>query len=172
MSNLFRVAVLVAFASYLGIPAGVTSAATTKPAAAPKATASPKSTAAAKPTAAQLEALNAVNANRIRVKASPVKLNSALNTAAQKFAEYMAKTGKFSHTADGKAPWTRMSEAGYRWSAAGEIIAAGYGSWTSAINNGWMNSTGHRNILLSKSYSDIGVGHAGRYWVIDFGRPR
>jgi hypothetical protein len=43
--------------------------------------------------------------------------------------------------------------------------------------NGWMNSTGHRNNILSTNYWEIGVGYAtaggstyGRYWTQDFGQ--
>ena len=39
----------------------------------------------------------------------------------------------------------------------GENIAYGY-STPAQVVNGWMNSEGHRKIILSASYSKIGVG--------------
>ncbi len=57
----------------------------------------------------------------------------------------------------------------------GENIAAGY-STPQEVMNGWMNSTGHRNNILSTNNWEIGVGYAsvngsdyGRYWTQDFG---
>jgi hypothetical protein len=58
----------------------------------------------------------------------------------------------------------------------GENIAAGYGT-PDSVMNGWMNSTGHRNNILSTGSWEIGVGYATqsgstytRYWTQDFGR--
>lgn len=69
--------------------------------------------------------------------------------------------------------WDRIKD--YYPSPRAENIAAGY-STPQSVMNGWMNSTGHRNNILSTSSWEIGVGYHqgsgsyGRYWVQDFGR--
>ncbi len=54
------------------------------------------------------------NAFRGQEKRSPLKVNAKLAAAAQKFADFMARTDIFSHTADDKEPWQRTTEAGYK----------------------------------------------------------
>lgn len=112
-----------------------------------------------------------INKERAKRKLKPVKLDSKLTGAAQDFAAYMSKHKKFSHTADGRSPGQRISAKKYKWSACGEIIAKGYPN-AAAVVKGWMNSSGHRAIILGKSYTEIGVGKAGAYWVVDFAKPR
>ena len=51
---------------------------------------------------------------RTQEKRAPLKTNPELAGAAQAFAEYLAHTDKFSHTADGKEPWDRTTKAGYQ----------------------------------------------------------
>ena len=70
--------------------------------------------------------------------------------------------------------WTRIGK--YYTGAMGENIAAGY-STPQEVMTGWMNSTGHRNNILSTNNWEIGVGYAsvngsgyGRYWTQDFGK--
>lgn len=57
-----------------------------------------------------------------------------------------------------KLPWTRMQDAGYHYSWAGENIAAGY-TVPASVMNGWMNSSGHRANILSTNFREIGVGY-------------
>ncbi len=61
-----------------------------------------------------------------------------------------------------------MESFGIKYTAAGENIAMGQRT-ASEVMNAWMNSPGHRNNILSPSFSEIGVGLAkgpnGRlYW--------
>jgi uncharacterized protein YkwD len=89
----------------------------------------------------------------------------------------MAENHFTGHTgSDGSSAGERMAEAGYDWTTWGEIIA--YGSVVSAsqVVDLWMNSPGHRAIILSSSYEDYGVGYVsdpasdwGHYWTVDFG---
>ena len=58
---------------------------------------------------------------------------------------------------------------------AGENVAYGYRSGVSVVNDGWMNSDGHRANILNPSFTLIGIGarlgHDGRWYVSQvFGR--
>ena len=58
---------------------------------------------------------------------------------------------------------------------AGENVAYGYGTGKSVVNDGWMNSEGHRANILNPSYRLMGIGarkgHNGRWYVAQvFGR--
>lgn len=95
-------------------------------------------------------------------------LDETLQAAADLRAE---ETGQvFSHTRpDGTKCFTVLEQFGIRYGAAGENIAAGYGS-AAAVVEGWMNSEGHRANILSLPFHKLGVGFAeaddayGYYW--------
>ena len=125
------------------------------------------------------------NAFRTQEKRGPLKTNPELAAAAQGFAEYLARTDKFSHTADGKEPWDRTTKAGYQYCIVLENIAYEYdsaGFTTEALAadfvHGWENSPEHRKNLLDPDVQDVAVGLArssctGRYYAVqDFGRPK
>ena len=54
---------------------------------------------------------------------------------------------------------------GITYRTAGENIARGYAT-PKAVVDGWMNSKGHRENILNKTYTEIGVGRVadGNYW--------
>ncbi|MFI8347891.1 CAP domain-containing protein [Streptomyces sp. NPDC085596] len=115
-----------------------------------------------------------VNAERAKVGCSPVKLNSTLTKAAQDHSADMAAHNTMSHTgSDGSDPGSRITAAGYQWSAYGENVAYGYAT-PEQVMAGWMDSPGHRENILNCSYKEIGVGLAqpGSYWTQDFGTAR
>ncbi|MEW2314494.1 CAP domain-containing protein [Streptomyces bauhiniae] len=115
-----------------------------------------------------------VNAERAKAGCSPVALNSTLTKAAQDHSADMAAHNTMSHTgSDGSDPGSRITAAGYQWSAYGENVAYGY-STPEQVMDGWMNSPGHRENILNCSYKEIGVGLAqpGSYWTQDFGTAR
>lgn len=114
-----------------------------------------------------------------------LKVNSRLSRAAEEFAAYLARTDKFSHTADGKTPSQRVSEHGYQYCLVDENIAwelnsAGFTTQglARALVDGWERSPGHRRNMLDDGVEEIGVGIArskstGRYYAVqDFGRPK
>ena len=68
------------------------------------------------------------NLFRTQEKRAPLKINPELAGAAQAFAEYLAHTDKFSHTADGKEPWDRTTKVGYQNCIILENIAYEYNS--------------------------------------------
>src|SRR5207249_3478732 len=69
------------------------------------------------------QVLAATNQFRTREGRGELKANAALTRAAQYFADFMARTDKYSHTADGKEPWQRGAMYGYDYCAFLENIA-------------------------------------------------
>ncbi len=111
-------------------------------------------------------------------KAVPaVRKNTKLAKVAAAHSTDMAVHDYFSHySRNGDSPFDRMKDAGYRYSSAGENIAAGYRTPASVVS-AWLKSTGHCQNIMKKSYTQLGVGYAtggyyGTYWTQDFGRPR
>lgn len=110
--------------------------------------------------------------------APPLGPQDLLAAAAQAHSDDMVANDFFSHTgSDGSEPWDRMSEQGYRWSRAGENIAAGY-SDAAAATRGLLDSPGHCQNIMNPAFTEIGVGVAtgdsdyGIYWTQKFGTPR
>ncbi|GAB3247266.1 CAP domain-containing protein [Kineosporia babensis] len=102
-----------------------------------------------------------------------LKLDSKLNAAAQGHSDDMAAKKYFSHDSqDGRSPFDRMADAGYKFGAAAENIAQGYGS-AEAVVEGWMNSAGHKANILNCDYTEMGLGLAknGNYWTQVFAKP-
>ncbi len=103
---------------------------------------------------------------RLALKQDPV-----LTAAARAYARYLARTNKFSHTADGRQPMVRAKASGYKACLVRENLALfmrSRGFKTAALARrmmtGWKNSPGHRRNLLAPLVQDIGVGiaRAGR----------
>lgn len=133
-------------------------------------------TLASCPTAFESEVARLINQERANRGLGALSLEAHLLEAAQLHSQDMAENGYFSHRSlDGRSFTDRIEEAGYAWTAAGETIAAGYATPGDVVQ-GWMDSSGHRGILLSADYKDVGIGHAyqagspyGHYWTADFG---
>jgi len=108
----------------------------------------------------------------------PVTWDTMLKRAANGHSNDMAKNNFFSHTgSDGSSMGERISEAGYRWSYAGENIAAGY-STVASVMDGWIKSPGHCANIMSSHYEDIGVACVpsntadySSYWTMDLAAP-
>ncbi len=111
--------------------------------------------------------------------------NDKLTDAARYFADFMARTGKYGHEADGKHPWDRAEKYGYHYCLVAENIAYIYSSegftaeeLAGKLVDGWKKSPGHRKNMLDPDVFDIGVAVArsattGRYYAVqEFGRPR
>jgi uncharacterized protein YkwD len=97
-----------------------------------------------------------------------VQVNGALDTAAQRYAQDMAKRNFFSHVSpNGSTMADRLRRVGYvrsdmAWSI-GECLGWGTSSLATpaAMVQQWMNSPEHRAILLTRSWRHVGVGVAG-----------
>jgi hypothetical protein len=100
------------------------------------------------------------NTDRNLDKKSPLQINPLLAQAAQLKAEDMASRSYFSHEGPaGEAPWTWFDKVGYKYVYAGENLALDFFD-SSAVNQAWMNSPKHRDNILDKNFTDIGVGMA------------
>ena len=116
--------------------------------------------------------------NAIRVdRGLPILVDALkITQAALRHSNDMADNNFFSHTgSDGSSAGQRMEQACYNWQAYGEIIAAGFRDPGKVIEV-WMNSPGHRSIILSDVYAEFGAGYAynssskyKHYWTVDFG---
>jgi uncharacterized protein YkwD len=117
---------------------------------------------------------------RGKVTASP-----KLGGAAQYFARYMARTGKYGHTADGNRPADRAKKFGYEYCIVAENIAYEFNSagfTTEELGKrffeAWKHSSGHRKNMLDPDVGETGVAVAqsektGYYYAVQmFGRPK
>jgi uncharacterized protein YkwD len=108
-----------------------------------------------------------VNAQRSRRGLRPLRASPRLARSAALHAEDMERRNYFSHASPSGASFVdRIRETGYlrgvrRW-ALGENIGWGIGSRSTprSVVEAWMDSPGHRAIILSRSYDDIGIGLA------------
>lgn len=117
----------------------------------------------------ETEQFRLMNQDRIQNGLSPLDCHQGLVDVAHDYSQAMAQQGFFSHTdPQGRQPWDRVSAAGISgWRSVGENIA--YGQRTPAeVQQGWMDSPGHRANILNTGYTHIGVGaynHNGTwYW--------
>jgi hypothetical protein len=116
--------------------------------------------------------------------AGPTQPKRELEQAARSFAEFMARTDRYGHEADGKQPTDRAKAHGYDYCMVSENIAyqshsAGFRTRDLAqrLVQGWELSPGHRRNMLDPDATETGVAIArspktGRYYAVQmFGRP-
>ncbi|TYB65262.1 CAP domain-containing protein [Nonomuraea sp. PA05] len=139
-----------------------------------------------------------IDAERAKAGLRPLVRNSALDTAAQSHADAAARLkwwrpGANSHTnpQTGSTPGSRITAAGYcpnplSWAYAETTYTGWGGSGTPRAAVRWwvyVSTYGHRQIVLSPTMADVGVGAAagaadpagagasgGGTFVVDFGR--
>jgi uncharacterized protein YkwD len=115
----------------------------------------------------------------------PVAPNGRLGAAATEFAEFMARSERYGHEADGREPAQRAQAHGYDYCLVAENIAYEYSSEGFAtlalargFVEGWKHSPGHRRNMLDDAAAETGVAiaqspHTGRYYAVQmFGRPK
>ena len=132
--------------------------------------------ASAASSAWRVDVLHRINGVRRAVGVAPLRTCPALSAAAQGYALSMAETDRFAHVdAAGSGVRERLRAAGYRATATGENIAAGY-TTPAAVMNGWITSPGHFANLTNPAFHHVGIGRAARdgtrygiYWVLEFG---
>jgi uncharacterized protein YkwD len=126
-----------------------------------------------------------LNAERANHGLPALKLNSKLVSSAHTHNVAMGKANTLSHQLNGEAALgSRVSAAGYDWSAIGENIAyntsrsqAGVLAVQKAMYNEKSPNDGHRRNILSTKYVDVGIdlindSAHGKVWLVtDFGRP-
>jgi uncharacterized protein YkwD len=114
-----------------------------------------------------------------------VELNPKLTKAAEGLADYMARTSRFGHKADGTTPADRAKKAGYVYCLIAENIAYELNSreltaedLSQALVDGWKASPGHRRNMLDEDVVETGVAIAhnpktGYFFAVQmFGRPQ
>lgn len=120
--------------------------------------------------------LKLVNQERAKAGVPALKLSDKLNSIANTKAKDMADKGYFAHESPTYgSPFDMLKDFGVSFSYAGENIAAGQKT-AEEVMDSWMNSSGHRQNILNKNYTQLGVGftHGGQYgteWVQLFIRP-
>lgn len=115
-------------------------------------------------TALEREAMELVNEKRSVYGLDALTLSSELSVKARIKSQEMKDLGYFSHTSPTYgSPFDMMKALGIRYYSAGENIAMGYRT-AEAVVNAWMNSTSHRENILSERYTTMGIGYADGYW--------
>ncbi|MFY0613529.1 MAG: CAP domain-containing protein [Hyphomicrobiaceae bacterium] len=133
----------------------------------------------------EIAIIEMTNDFRRQSRLSELKRNRTLDQAARKFASYLARTGKFSHTADGRRPADRTKAVGYRHCRIAENLALNVDSrgfrarqLARGAVEGWKNSPPHRKAMVDPFVTEIGVGvikatKEHRYLSVQlFGRPK
>jgi uncharacterized protein YkwD len=115
------------------------------------------------------QAFAATNANRAQSGLKELRSSDCLRTFAVRQARLMAQREQIFHQDLGAALQA------CKLTAAAENVASGYPSGRSVVNDGWMNSDGHRANILDPSYRLMAIGarkgHNGRWYVAQvFGR--
>ena len=133
----------------------------------PSKTTTPPATTNPKPTtppvsstgvaAAEKRAFDLLNADRAKNGLKPLKLNSQLTALGGRYAQDMINRNFFSHyNPEGQSPFDRMQQAGISYNHAGENLAIN--SNVDTAEKAFMNSSGHKDNILSPNYTEVGVG--------------
>lgn len=109
------------------------------------------------------EELELVNKERQKVGLKSLKLDNDLVFVANVRAEELET--KYAHERpNGTKCFTVLNEYSIKTpSFSGENIAWGYPD-VKSVMTGWMNSQKHKENILDKNYTKVGVGINGRYW--------
>ena len=90
----------------------------------------------------------------------PLDSNDTLQCAARLHSLDMVERDYFDHyTPEGDSPGDRAAELGYPNASVGENIAMGQPTPEDVVQ-GWMNSPGHCQNIMSAQYNELGVGYA------------
>jgi uncharacterized protein YkwD len=103
---------------------------------------------------------------------SPVKWSRTLERAAYMHANDMKDNNYFDHKNKvGDNGGVRIQSVGYPWSSWGENLAYGNLNEESVVN-GWLRSPTHCKVLMTASFSEMGIAKAGNYWAQAFAKPK
>ena len=114
-----------------------------------------------------------------------VEVNPKLTETARYFADFMARTDKYGHTADDSRPADRAKKHGYDYCLVSDNIAYQFNTEGFATKDlaegyftGWKESPGHRKNMLDPDVTETGVAVArsdktGYFYAVQmFGRPK
>jgi uncharacterized protein YkwD len=99
----------------------------------------------------QTQVQNELNTDRKAHGLASLPTHSQLNAKAQAWAEKLARDGKLSHS-------DLSSGVPSCWRSLGENV--GYGASAAAVEDAYMNSSGHRANILQSKWKYVGVGWA------------
>lgn len=120
--------------------------------------------------AIEQEILRLTNAERQKAGLAPLALDDNLMNSARAKSKDMSQNKYFSHTSPTYgSPFDQMASFGVKYRAAAENIAQGQRSAEEVVR-AWMNSPGHRQNILTGSFTHIGIGYDanGHYWTQQF----
>lgn len=133
---------------------------------------------------AEIAIVELTNAFRRDNGAAEVRREPRLDAAARQYGEFLARSGLFSHEADGRRPVDRIAAVGYGACASAENLASlqranGFETRELAVRmvEGWKASPGHRKNMLMDVATETGVAvvkvrSAQKYLSVQlFGRP-
>lgn len=108
------------------------------------------------------------NVMRIRHHLNPIDWDEKTAAVALSHSKDMFISKEFSHTSKKYGELSDRLEAGeVFYQIAGENIAANYVD-APAVMEGWLNSKGHRETLLNKDFTHIGVGVYKKHYTQNF----
>jgi uncharacterized protein YkwD len=111
------------------------------------------------------------NVIRQRYRVKPVHWHEEAAKAAYMHSKDMKDHHFFSHESPNHGDLKdRLLAANIKFQIAGENIAAHHIDGIEAVE-GWLNSKSHRETLLSKQFTYLGVGVSGDYYTQDFLKP-
>jgi uncharacterized protein YkwD len=111
------------------------------------------------------------NIIRQRYHVNPVHWNEKAANVAYMHSKDMRDHHFFSHESPQHGGLQdRLATANIKFHIAGENIAAHQVDGIEAVE-GWLNSKSHREALLNRQFTDLGVGVSGDYYTQDFLRP-
>ncbi|MDP4085695.1 MAG: CAP domain-containing protein [Bacillota bacterium] len=114
------------------------------------------------------EIFDLTNVLRIRYNLKPLKWDEKTAEVAYNHSKDMLENNDFSHTSKKFGSLAdRLKVAKVVYQAAGENIAANYTDGP-AVVEGWLNSKGHREALLNKDFTHLGVGVYEKYYTQNF----
>jgi uncharacterized protein YkwD len=129
--------------------------------------------------------LEGTNRFRTQEGRGEVKREPQLEATARDFAEFLARTDKFDHEADGSQPADRAKKHDYDPCIVAENIAYEYsstgfetGDLARRFIESWKKSPGHRKNMLDPDVTEAGMAVAqseksGKYYAVQvFGRPK
>lgn len=118
-----------------------------------------------------VQLMNLLNAERTKANLLALVFSTPLVCAASAHVNDVGPKKVCSHVgSDGSSFSTRLKRCGVpTYYRAGEIIACGQKTPAEAVK-AWMNSPGHRNIILTRGYNNLGCAYyaLNKYWVCEF----
>lgn len=110
--------------------------------------------------------INQINMERLRLGLRQLPTNDQQVCAASLQAAFLAGNPVYcGHVGPGgNSVRQRLSQCGGATGGWGEVVACGQTSFQQAVT-GWMNSPGHRGIIMSSSAKSIGATMIGNRWV-------